>query len=231
MGGGLVLGILALFLSFVSAYMLYRVADASQSELLSVTRASSERIAELNNQTERLKAENLELQRIMQPRRLPTGGGPEFEPKYKDLEQFAGMKAVVFVVPDFGAQLLASDLANVLRNAHWQLEDEPRIDTRAFDGISIYSGIHTEEIPPKPDAAPPDKAWRAGEALARLMAAWGLGHRGMGPMSHHSDDLLPRSGLYDRPDGAVTIRIGLPDIYNQLMMLRHFGPPKTGPDK
>jgi hypothetical protein len=64
------LGMIALFLSLASAYILYRVADRSQHQLALETRESAERIARLNNETELLKAANLALQKRVGPRVL-----------------------------------------------------------------------------------------------------------------------------------------------------------------
>jgi hypothetical protein len=56
MFAGAGLGVLALVVSLVSAYLLYKVADVAQKELASATRASAERVAELSAEAEAAKA-------------------------------------------------------------------------------------------------------------------------------------------------------------------------------
>jgi hypothetical protein len=78
---GAALGVMALLLTAASAYILYRVADRAQTALSVESRNSAERIARsderiaaLNNETARLQADNLALQRVMMPRHVGLMG-------------------------------------------------------------------------------------------------------------------------------------------------------------
>src|ERR1700730_8520090 len=69
MFGGAILGTAALLVSLASAYVLYRVADIAQANLLSTTKGlgveietQKSRAAEFEAQTEKLKAANLALE-------------------------------------------------------------------------------------------------------------------------------------------------------------------------
>jgi hypothetical protein len=184
---------------------------------------ANERAASLEKESEMLRGENLALQNIMRPRRLPTGGG--FSDKYEELAKFAGTPAVIFVVADLASQVFAGDIWNVLKNANWKVDERgPRVITRVFSGLNVYAGVVTEAgpLPPKN----PDKAWLAGAVLADLMTAWGLG-QGTFPVNHSPQDILPTEGAFARPDGTVAIAVGLPDMHDELMMLNHLGPPKN----
>jgi hypothetical protein len=181
------------------------------------------RAAEAQLETERIKAENLSIQRIIRPRRLPTGGA--FTEKYDELAKFADTLFVVYVVPDFEAQLFARDIWNVLARAGWKPDrDAPIINSTMFDGVLIFAG-DPESWPPPPKK--PDRAWDAGAALGDLMNVWKLGLQGTWPVSHTVEIMLPIE-FFPRSNGAVAVTVGMRDIDTELKMLHHFGPPPTG---
>jgi hypothetical protein len=116
---GAIVGVGGLLLSALSAYVLYRVADVAQRELVSETKSSAERIAGLNNDTARLTAENLALQTVLLPRHVGLIGLDE-EPRAKiwfaGFERWAGTKILIQVIPgDPEAQNLANEIAIKVR--------------------------------------------------------------------------------------------------------------------
>ena len=173
---------------------------------------ANERAASLEKESEMLRSENLALQDLIRPRRLPTGGG--FSDKYEELAKFAGTPAVIFVVADFASQVFAGDIWNVLKKANWKVDERgPRVTTQEFSGLNVYAGVVTKAgpLPPKN----PDKAWLAGAALVDLMTAWRLGNQGTYPVNHSPQDNLPTEGAFARPDGTVAIAVGLPDMHDE----------------
>jgi len=58
---GAVMGVAALLLTAASAYILYRVADKAQADLVIETKKSAERIAVLNKEAAKLQAERCKL--------------------------------------------------------------------------------------------------------------------------------------------------------------------------
>jgi hypothetical protein len=85
---------------------------------------ANERAASLEKESEMLRGENLALQNIMRPRRLPIGGG--FSDKYEELAKFAGTPVVIFVVADLASQVFAGDIWNVLKKANRKLTNAAR---------------------------------------------------------------------------------------------------------
>lgn len=67
------LGVAALLLTAASAYILYRVADEAQLALGAETKRATTQIAEATERTEKLRAQNLELETAIAPRILEQG--------------------------------------------------------------------------------------------------------------------------------------------------------------
>ena len=108
---------------------------------------TSERIANLNNDTARLTAENLALQTVLLPRHVGLIGIDE-EPKAKTwfagFDRWAGVKILIQVVPgDPEAQNLANEIAIVLSMSGWKPEflNESRsgYSLNLSEGLSVYS--------------------------------------------------------------------------------------------
>jgi hypothetical protein len=174
---GAVLGVAALLITAASAYILYRVADKAQMDLVSESKSSAERIAGLNNETERLKAENLKFQKALQPRRISMGsreGDHEIRAsRFAEVAKYSHMVAYISVVPDFEAQILASDIGFALKKSGWTV--------RSTDAISvglIMEGVRviTLENPPiithdpmKIEMVPFSAASEAGRAVVGLL--------------------------------------------------------------
>lgn len=102
MFAGGVLGILALAVSLVSSFVLYRVADKVQAEADQHIAEAKVAAAKAQENTERLKAENLSLQAIIAPRSLSI----EQQTKLANaLKPFAGAKVVIASPPMDGEAL------------------------------------------------------------------------------------------------------------------------------
>jgi hypothetical protein len=141
--GALVVGVIATWAIVVSgnvkeAALKRDVAAANQSAGAANERAAQlekeatearAEIARANERTEKLRADNLALQKLMQPRRLGTlfaitsvdapDVPPAAEMQFEGIRRFAGTPVVIQVVPDFEAQTLANDMVLVLRAFGW----------------------------------------------------------------------------------------------------------------
>ena len=178
------LGILALIASLVSAYVLYRVADIAQKDLESAGRISAERIAALNNDTERLKSDNLALQTVLLPRHVGLIGFNQEPPAKKwfaGFEKWAGTKILIQVIPgDPEAQNLANEIAIVLSKFGWRPEmiDKQRsgIDLTLHEGVDVLSPSSYKAWDPN-DAKQQNFA-RLAQAARAL--AWALTKAGLG---------------------------------------------------
>jgi hypothetical protein len=188
---GAVLGVVALLLTAASAYILYRVADNAQTALSVESRSSAERIARsderiaaLNNETARLQADNLALQRVMMPRHVGLIGLDQEPPAKKwfvGFERRAGTKILIQVTPSGPeAQNLANGIAIVLSKFGWRPEmiDEKR------SGISLnlHEGLHVSSPGSYKAWDPTDRSQQvfatlgaAARSLATALTSAGLG--------------------------------------------------------
>ena len=123
---GAILGVAALLITAASAYILYRVADKAEMELAKKSKSSAEQIAELNNETEKLKGDNLALQTVMLPRHvglIQYDQEPPAKKWFAEFDQWAGIKILIQVIPgDPEAQNLANEIAIVLSKFGWHPE-------------------------------------------------------------------------------------------------------------
>jgi hypothetical protein len=181
---GALVGVGGLVLSAFSAYVLYRVADVAQRELILETKSSSEHIAGLNNDTARLQAENLALQTVLLPRHVGLIGLDE-EPRAKiwfaGFERWAGIKVLIQVVPgDPEAQNLANEIAIVLSKFGWKPEfiDEKRsgFSLNLSEGVQVYSPGSYKAWNPKNEAQQMfSMLGNAARSLAMALTNAGLG--------------------------------------------------------
>jgi hypothetical protein len=216
--GGAAIGIVALFISFVSAYVLYRVADVAQAQLVSESKTSAERIALLNNETERLRADNLALQTVLLPRHVGLigfDGPPKAQEWFASFQVFAGTDALIQVAPDAEAQNLANEIAIVLSKFGWnpQFIDERRshVSLTLVEGVSVMSPDATRPWRENDPEEPFTRLANAGQALARALTAAGLGV-GSFPVSHTFlpiyPDRPPMIPWFDPPLTAVLVQVG-----------------------
>jgi len=188
-------------------------------ELRASAAEANERAATANKAAEEVRAESLALQRIMRPRRV-YGNSEWVGP----LHTFAGMKAVIFVIPDdFESSALANNIASVLAEAKWQ--PELRVSTREFDGLSVFSGTWPGDRPgPGDNPENQDYAWRAGEALANFLTR-NFAQTETGPnipIFHQPEEILPRDlRAWSRPEGVVAISVGMRPVVNNLLLLKY----------
>jgi hypothetical protein len=178
---------------------------------------ANERAALANKAAEEIRADNLALQRIMQPRVLYTNcDGAD------KLPEFRGTIAIIFVIPsDFEAFMFANSIAGVLANSGWK--PEIRFVIQIFDGVSVYGG----EFPDTGDTThfeSKENTWRAAHALARCLTnnfiATETGSNV--PVSHHDDRILPASTTtFARPSGSVAVTVGMKPTRDNLLMLKH----------
>jgi hypothetical protein len=107
--------------------------------------------ARANLRTEALRADNLQLQKTMQPRRLPPlvelSSPDEPVPPVTDAERvfgrirpFAGTQVLIQVVPDFEARTLANDIAVTLQSFRWRVEFVTEAQSRLSSGM-IGDGV------------------------------------------------------------------------------------------
>jgi hypothetical protein len=128
MVAGAGLGVIALFISFASAYVLYRVADVSQKELVAETKAGAERVASLIVQGDQLRKDTAEanaraleaklaLEKLKTPRLLSE---QQISVLVEKLKRFAGTKFDAAVIPgDPEAIIFLSYIAATLEKAGW----------------------------------------------------------------------------------------------------------------
>ncbi len=133
---GAIIGAAALVVSLASSIILYNVANVAQADLVTKTQSANFRtqllekeIGDTKLKAEELRAENLALQKLMQPRRLgqlvvlTSLDEPDVRPagelQFEGIKKFAGAPLLIQVVPDFEAQTLARDVAFVARAFGW----------------------------------------------------------------------------------------------------------------
>jgi hypothetical protein len=194
--------VLALLVGVVATYLIVSTtnvkeqywAEARESSHLRITELESEtakaraefakseeHIAVLNNETERLKAENLSVQRLLMPRRLevmsysPSDAVAKkiFEEAWK-LREFVGIEVLLQSAPDSEAETLSRDIWFMFKTQNWNVrvidETESNFSAQHLNtGIRVYSpSLQTD-----PDLA--DKLLKAGQALERIFRMAMLG--------------------------------------------------------
>ncbi|MGA2795870.1 MAG: hypothetical protein ABSE69_20655 [Roseiarcus sp.] len=181
--------------------------------------------AEANRRTEELRADNLALQKIMQPRRLgsivsfSTPGEPASIPladvQFSAIKPFAGTPVLIQVVPDFEAQTLANDIALIANVFGWR----PQFMDKSVSHLPyalISDGVMV--------TYPPDSKFRkAAEALAdgftkaglKGPAGWGLSAIYAQGYPVDRDGKPVKNPLYpsfDDPVDAVIVLVGMKPI-------------------
>jgi hypothetical protein len=162
-----VLGGLGLAAAFSSAIIGYKISDV-------VTRESNERIAEAHRQTERLRADNLETEKIIQPREFPIyGQNNDAESITKELKAFAGTKVWIQSVPDFEASRLTVSLSGLFEAVGWNVSTVGPSETGVgplaiMEGVTVLLRYPYDKFPP-PENASPDRLQSAAEVLVRRL--------------------------------------------------------------
>ena len=188
---------------------------------------SDEHIAELNNQTERLKGENLALQTVLLPRHIRVIGVDKkaiaFE-WFTGLNRFSGMRILIQRIPDAEAEKLSDEIAIVLSEFGWEpefaTEEQTQIpSSRINEGVRVGYPLGEQGTVMQPDQ--PWFRWKAAaEALADALTKAGLGG-GARPVGRHGMTQPfnpPLEGVYvqvgQRPVASTIewIRQGRPDV-------------------
>jgi hypothetical protein len=183
---------------------------------------SSER---LKNETARLQADNLALQKLMQPRRLgstisfTSPDDPDVPPaaeiQFSGIRQFPKTPVLIQVVPDFEAQTLANDMAFVLGSYGWHVlivdEATSHLSPRMIaDGVQVTYTRDGKYA----DAA---QALATGFTNAGLTgpAGWGLPQIFAQGQPVNPDGTPAESPMYprfNRPVEAVVVLVGMKPI-------------------
>jgi len=183
----------------------------------------------LNNDTARLQAENLTLQRVMLPRRLSIFGfneTPKAETQFAGIRAFADTEAWIQVASDDEAKDLANDILFVLNRAGWRPriinESTSHLPSRLLsEGVSVLSPVIERAPHTQPDD-PQVALAHAADALARSLTSAGLGIREF-PVSHSFLGKPPLNPplppYFDPPLTAVFIEVGPRPIAMTLRMM------------
>jgi hypothetical protein len=178
---------------------------------------------EISERTEKLKADNLETEKIIQRREFPIGGvNGDASSINKELEKFSGIKVWVQTVPDFESNRLTVSLTGLFRAVGWQASEVGPLQTGVSslgisEGVRILIRYPYDKFPPPPDAAR-DRLWDAAQLLVkRLQMDSALGsnffsvHWGFltFPSPNGVITLLPRAEV---PDDTMLILVGMKPI-------------------
>jgi hypothetical protein len=245
-------GAIAIVGAVISGIVGYRIADTVQREAnLGIAAANEraeqahERVAQLDNETERLRAQNLSTQKALMPRRIIMGassGDREKRQKLFDgVREFAGMTALIQVVPDFESSILAGDIANVLTQyAGWNVERVTEERTHIPFAFFSEGVLITNEEGELPRQEPPtkseiSKAGRAGQALVDLLTldlGTDVPFFGVRWLPHFPGmPLLGRDGV-NLPADTVLVLVGMKPLRITLEMHElRFGKPKPAVKK
>lgn len=192
--------------------------QAIASLRLDVAKAEA-RAAEANEKAERLRADNLELEKIIQPRRLPL--------IFKDLNSlkaFAGTELLVQEVPDFEAMRLGRDIRWVFSRAGWKPSNVSWERTGIAplnmpDGLMIVLTVppplNKYRLPERPTNAQEGRMFDAARFLNEYLQSNGIDNTFQPGM------LLNRS--LNLPANAILVLVGANPIFTKLSMRR---PPK-----
>jgi hypothetical protein len=199
-----------------------------------------------NSEIEERKAENLEVQKIMLPRRLLVNrvNAPLWRPVWLDGQQPASelfstelqpsprLEAWIQVFPDFEAQVLADDLVAVLEQIGWR----PRIVTEKETGVApflIPEGLRVVTF--RDNNLPTDGPGTAAElnrpinkaasALVSAMTKAGLGspHLGVQTSFAPNDRAYLKWGFpyfEGSPPNALFIQVGVKPRALELLLLQ-----------
>lgn len=151
-------------------------AELAQStrELEEYKSDASVRAAELEKEAAQLRADNLETEKIIQPREFPIyGTNNDAASLNKELENFSGTKVWLQTVPDFEANRLSVSLVGLFNAVKWQVAEVTQSQTTVpplgiFAGITIFVRYPYDEFP-QPEGAAPDRLKNAADSLVKRL--------------------------------------------------------------
>jgi hypothetical protein len=173
-------------------------------------------LARLHNESEHLRADNLALQNIVRPRRIPL-----HVKKIEELRQFSGTRLFIQSVPDWEARTLEQNIAWVMSHAGWKSESVGEAQTllspvNINDGMRMYSpGFEISHG--KPTLAPVGTrertTYEAAQSLSKYLREFGVDN------SVQSFDALPAARWVPLAD-AIMVVIGAKPAFAKIMMLQ-----------
>jgi hypothetical protein len=131
-------------------------------------------LSSLNNEAARLKSDNLETEKIIQPREFPIyGRNNDAAQLMKELKTFAGTKVWVQSVPDFEASRLTVSLNGLFDAVGWNVSTVGPAETGVgplaiMEGVTVLFRYSHDTFPP-PENASPDRLQSAAEVLVKRL--------------------------------------------------------------
>ena len=204
----------------LATFVIVQTADVKEDHWDDARKHSNERIAELNNETARLQADNLALQTVLLPRSAGSIGINQRAPAemwFAGLQNWAGTKLLIQVIPgDAEAQNLANEIAIIVSQFGWH----PELIDQKRSGVSLSLREGLEVMSPSSYKAwdPKDSTFRKlGDAARALATGLTNARLGVGP--------YPVSGLH-----GLSMTVDFPPDSPAAMTnpFRNFSPPLDG---
>jgi hypothetical protein len=172
---------------------------------------SEKAAANANLKAEKLKSENLAFEKILAPRRIFFAIPKDKFFLITDLDQFKGTPALLQVVSDFEAKVLANDIFTILQGHGWRVKYTDEAETGYPSNFSEGLSVHTHKASLKPSLA--NGGFNAGAAVTNWLTGTAV-DPGTVP---HFDDIQPWSGVkgfltFDAPDNIVLISVGMKPV-------------------
>jgi hypothetical protein len=227
----------------IATFVIVRTANVKEHHWEVAREQSQERIAELqtkvaeaNAHTEQLRSDNLRLQKAILPRRIVMsdrdGDKDTRSARFDAVRKYAGTVALIQSVPDFEAQILASDVRIALHNSGWNAVIMNEAQSHIASGL-ISEGVQVLSLegpmlagdPPVPDPNwSVSEAGRAANAVEKLLSL-DLGPPHGPPLfgvhwsPQYKGDLTP--SIFTRhgfvfPEGGIVILVGMRPIETAL---------------
>jgi hypothetical protein len=200
-----------------------RLSDEKIAEAKVRAAEAGERAYEAQKETERLRSQNLTVQKLLTPRRLimfsKDGDGNERAELVRAVAAFPGTPALVQHVPDFEAEKLAHDIIHMLKRCGWEptLVKEPIISPGLIsEGVRIF----TNEVWPDPGTNPTSPTWLASSALVNLLMLDLEEKHSLFAVMHEPQFPAFIPSRFALPDGVVVILVGTKPIWGALGDMR-----------
>jgi len=203
-----------------------KVSDAIQADAGARIEEAKRGASEANLKIAELTNENLKLQSILLPRRVPIRPKEDDSvrvARYTEVVKYSQTYALIQPVPDFEAQTLALDISSALINSGWVTdivgEDRTDIPPRLIrSGVRIVTLEPSRTFKSGSRTVTPSKSGQAANALVNLLSldlAPPSGPESLGVRwePEYKGHLTPvMKGISKLPDGAVLILVGMKPI-------------------